>query len=63
MLGNYKFNFDVSPANNRAVAVAVLRNHNGDILGACTNHFSSNSFCAKMEAVVQTFGIANDLKL
>lgn len=64
ILGNYKFNFDISLADNRAIAATTLQNHNGDILGAWTNHFfSSNLFCAETEAVVQTFGIAKDLKM
>lgn len=62
LLGNCKFNFDVSLVDNRAVAAAILHNHNSDILGVWTNHFS-NSFCAEMEAVVRTFDISRDLKM
>lgn len=50
--------------DNYVVTVVVLRNHFGYILGAWINCcFSSNLFCAEIEATIQNFDIAMDLKL
>lgn len=63
-LGEYKLNFDISLLDNQAIAAIVLRNHHGVLVEAWINHlFSSNSFCAEMEVVIQAFKIVQNLRL
>lgn len=63
-LGDLKLNFDVSLIDKSAISAIILRNHYGVLKGAWINHFfSSNSFCAEMEAAIQALSIAADLHL
>lgn len=62
--GEYKINFDSAFRDYNATYAVVLRNHHSDILGAWSNHFfSSNSFCAEMEAALQALKVADEMRL
>lgn len=48
LLGECKFNYDVSLIGNKATSVIILGNHQGEFLGAWINHFFSiNRFVRK----------------
>lgn len=63
-LGYWKLNFDTSFKDGYTTTRVVLKNANGNTLGAWTNNFEShNVLCAKIEAAIQTLKIAEVMRI